>query len=107
MKKIEEVKFEEAKTLVHQLQDIAIFNKNIKVVAIVTNIVDEKNSPTITTINGDQESLIQLYAHLTVDLTSRLFEDHTCPCIPETIEEAAQKGISMGIQEVLKKKASE
>lgn len=104
---IEQIKFNEAKALVEQLKDIAMFNENIKLIAIVVNKAEEEEVEAITTAKGDRESLTELYANLTATLTSTLYEDHTCPCVPANLEKAAKTGISIGLMKAIVKGVDE
>ncbi|HFL0606092.1 TPA: hypothetical protein ACGX6L_002171 [Listeria monocytogenes] len=96
-KSIEEVKFEEAKTLVQELNSIATFNKNISLVVSV-GIDSEEEFTTISSASGNRESLLTLYSNFTESLINMLMQEHNCECNILAIVDSAAKGAKIGYE---------
>lgn len=92
---IENVKFEEAKMLVQELNSIATFNKNISLVVSV-GLDSEEEFTSISAASGNRESLLTLYSNFTESLINILMQEHNCECNLLAIVDSAAKGAKIG-----------
>ncbi|EMK1125857.1 TPA: hypothetical protein RD852_000706 [Listeria monocytogenes] len=94
---IENVKFEEAKMLVQELNSIAAFNKNISLVVSV-GLDSEEEFTTISSAGGNSESLLRLYINFTEALTNLLMQEHNCECNILAVVDSAATGAKTGYE---------
>ncbi|EPX8713022.1 hypothetical protein ACW2R7_002071 [Listeria monocytogenes] len=92
---IENVKFEEAKMLVQELNSIATFNKNISLVVSI-GLDSKEEFTTISSASGNRESLLRLYINFTEALINLLMQEHNCECNLLAIVDSAAKGAKIG-----------
>lgn len=94
---IENVKFEEAKMLVQELNSIAAFNKNISLVVSV-GLESEEEFISISSAGGNRESLLTLYRNFTEALVNILMQEHNCECNLLAIADSAATGAKTGYE---------
>ncbi|WP_228471965.1 hypothetical protein [Listeria welshimeri] len=93
-KSIEEVKFEEAKKLIAELQSIATFNENITCVVNVS-FNDGKGVHSASSAIGGKSELLKMYGDIAEAIVYEFMKGHNCACnVNETIEHAIEGAIN-------------
>ncbi|MBC1824192.1 hypothetical protein [Listeria seeligeri] len=93
-KSIEEVKFEEAKKLVEELQVIATFNENITC-AVNISFNDGKGVHSASSALGGKSELLKMYGDIAEAIVYEFMKDHDCICnVNETIEHAIEGAVN-------------
>ncbi|HAC0715707.1 hypothetical protein [Listeria seeligeri] len=93
-KSIEEVKFEEAKKLVAEIQTIATFNENITC-AVNISFNDGKGVHSASSAIGEKSELLKMYGDIAEAIVYEFMKDHDCICnVNETIEHAIEGAVN-------------
>ncbi|EAF5461949.1 hypothetical protein CPC87_07030 [Listeria monocytogenes] len=93
-KSIEEVKFEEAKKLIADLQAIATFNENITC-AVNVSFDDGHGIHSASSAIGGKNELLKMYGDIAEAIVYEFMKDHNCACnVNETIEHAIEGAIN-------------
>ncbi|EOW3720572.1 hypothetical protein ACPXNX_001641 [Listeria monocytogenes] len=94
-KSIEEVKFEEAKKLVVELQAIATFNENITC-AVNVSFHDSTGVNSATFAAGKKMDLLTMYEEIAETLAYEFMKNHDCSCNIFGLTQAANEGALNG-----------
>ncbi|ECQ6721795.1 hypothetical protein ACY2FX_000569 [Listeria monocytogenes] len=93
-KSIEEVKFEEAKKLITELQAIATFNESITCTVNVS-FNDGKGIHSASSAIGGKSELLKMYGDIAEAIVYEFMKDHDCVCnVNETIEHAIEGALN-------------